>query len=109
MKTYIPIAFAASLIAAAAPVAAQQARPERPYQGLFASGTDGFKHVLTVNGSSGAGVDTNILEAGREAGLIGPVVPTGSNRGSYGIFSAGLSYSMNLEGVNFGASVGTNA
>jgi len=86
-------------------------RPERPYRGLFASGTDQAAQVLTANGSLGVGYDTNPLLNQAEVGLIPGGVPATVSRSgsSFGSLSGGLSYSGAFDSVNVGASLSSSA
>lgn len=93
----------AAIMAAAAPVSAQQARPERPYRGLFGGGVGDAQQLLTFNLSAGGGYDDNVLA---DAGLGGD--PTTAKGGNFGSISTGLNYSFSGTDWSFGASGGAN-
>jgi hypothetical protein len=82
---------------------AQESRPERPYRGLFASGLDDAEQLLKATASVGGGWDDNLA-----ADAIGRNTPVSDvNRqfkGGLGTVSAGLTYSLSLERIGFGAS-----
>src|SRR3954469_19920450 len=96
-----------SALTASAQSLIPESRPERPYRGVYADGTDQSAHVLSVNGSAGTGYDTSATTAAAEAGVPGLGFGTPSSpRGSmYNQFSGGLSYSARFAKFGAGASV----
>jgi hypothetical protein len=98
----------ASTVSAQTP---QESRPERPYRGLYAGGTDDAQQVLTVNGSLGTGYDTNAAANQTEAGLLvdqqAPFIR--SNGSTFSSLSGGLSYSAGFSSASIGASLSSSA
>jgi hypothetical protein len=86
---------------------AQEARPERPYRGLFGGGTDESAHVITASGSVGSGYDTSAATAAAESGLLIPVADVTSGS-MYSNLSGALSYSARLEKFSAGASLSSS-
>ena len=84
---------------------AQESRPERPYRGLFASGVDDAEQLLRATASVGGGWDDNLAAdaLGRSNAVVSDV--NQQFKGGLGTVSAGLSYSLSLERIGFGASV----
>jgi hypothetical protein len=112
MNRIILSAVAISVVLVSAPSASaqtpQESRPERPYRGLYGGGTDQSQQVLSVNGSAGAGYDTNASANQSEAGLLAQ--PTTSADGSaFGSLSGGLSYSGDFSSATVGASMSSSA
>lgn len=103
-------ALACVALSAAAPALAQTPQSQRPYQGLFASGGDNAAESLTVNGSVGAGWDSNIaLEIDDETGLPPTDIFSGNLKGAgYSLFSGALIYANNQQRTQFGASAATS-
>ena len=99
----------AGTITAAAQTPQQQSRPERPYRGLYASGTDEAAHVLSVSGSAGGGYDTSASRAASESGLLTPGNPEGSGGSFYNQLSGGLTYSGRMDRFSAGAALSTSA
>ena len=93
----------AAVLAAGAPVSAQQARPERPYRGLFGGGVGDAQQLLTFNLSAGGGYDDNVLA---DTGVGGD--PTQAKGGNFGSISTGLNYSFSGTDWSFGASGSAN-
>lgn len=84
----------------------QDARPDRPYRGVYASGTDDYAHVVTVDGSAGSGYDTSVVLGETEGiGVIPPADSVASGSGMYSQLTGGLSYSSNVERRAVGASL----
>ncbi len=108
MKSLLIAMFAIGVhFAGVAAVSAQQARPERPYRGLFGGGVGNAEQLLSVRLGVGGGYDDNIL-----AGLIGKsesVSQPGQDGGGFGALSAELAYALNRTRVNFSASVMTSS
>jgi hypothetical protein len=97
-----------SLLACATTAFAQTARPERPYRGLFASGTESWTQSVVASGSLASGYDDNLL-AGARGGNRGAGVVAGPNaRGTFGQGSASLRYSFESEGLSIGASAASS-
>jgi hypothetical protein len=97
-------------LTASAQSPAPESRPERPYRGVYASGTDQAAQVLTVNGSVAAGYDSSATLGARDAGLEGLGVNPGRDEGSiYNSYSAGLSYNARLDRFAAGASLSSSA
>ncbi len=86
-----------------------ESRPERPYRGVYASGTEESAQVLTVNGSAGPGYDTSPARAAAESNLPGIAVPYSTQGSLYNQFSGGLSYSAQLDRFSLGASLSSTA
>ena len=109
MKALVIALFAIGVhVAGVAPVSAQQARPERPYRGLFGGGVGNTEQLLNVQLGVGGGYDDNIL-----AGLTGDSGtssgPAGQTGGGYGALNAELTYALNRTRVNFSASLATSS
>src|SRR5688572_4145324 len=87
---------------------AQDARPARPYRGLFAGGLDDSEQSLTLNASAGSGWYQSVVadEKGRSL-LVGG--GPGDFQGAASTASAVLSYSLNASRASVGASAGTTA
>src|SRR3954466_13401997 len=82
-----------------------ESRPERPYRGVYASGTDEATQVLTVSGSAAGGDDTSAPTAATEAGVIGATNPASPKGSVYSQYSGSLSYSAHLNRLSAGASL----
>src|SRR4051794_4983901 len=80
-------------------------RPERPYRGVYASGTDDAQQVLSASGSAATGYDTDVLLGANDAGLLPGAVPYASGEGRYTQFGGGLTYTSNLSRLLLGASL----
>jgi hypothetical protein len=80
-------------------------RPERPYRGVYASGTDNAQQVLTINGSVATGYDTDVLLGASQDGLTPVAVPYASGEGRYNQFGGGLTYTSDLDRLSVGASL----
>jgi hypothetical protein len=98
----------ALLLVHAAPVFAQAPRPERPYRGLFGSGTADAGQVLTASGSLSTGWDSNIIADATGSSGLGPTQAPAQS-GSLGGATGSLSYSLQTGGFTLGASAATNA
>ena len=87
---------------------AQEARPARPYRGLFAGGLDDSQQSLTFTGSAGGGWYRSVV-----TDETGPsfLVGGGSRdfQGAASSASALVSYSLNASRAGVGASAGTTA
>lgn len=97
-------AFSAALLSVPL-TASAQLRPERPYRGLFASGTADATHELTVNASFGGGYDNDLLADAQGSSTISNEVRRW--RGGLGAFSGGLLYSLQAASVAVDASLGS--
>ena len=84
--------------------ASAQFRPERPYRGIFANGTDGAGQSLTAQATFSGGYDDNILaDAIRRATVI-----RNAQGGGLGQFSGGLSYALSGDRASLNAGAGTS-
>lgn len=84
--------------------ASAQFRPERPYRGIFASGTDGAQQSLSAQATISGGYDDNILaDATRRTSLL-----RNAQGGGLGQFSGGLSYVLNGERASLNSGAGTS-
>ena len=84
-----------------------QWRPERPYRGLFAGGIGETSQLLTAWGSLGTGWSDNLLvDPGTGESLL-PGETGQQFKGAVQTVSGVVSYSLNLDTVGFGATVGT--
>jgi hypothetical protein len=100
------ITFALLLSAWSAGMAdAQTYRPERPYRGLFGSGTDDSQQSLTASGSIGAGWDNDLIA---DAAHLQSTAASDRIKGVLGNASGSLAYALNEERYAFGASAGTS-
>lgn len=108
-RSFPSIVFAAAL--AAAPALAQPERPERPYRGLFGGGVGNAEQLLTLNASTGAGYDDNVLadSSGGTGGGPGGFDPRHARSGSFGQFGGSLAYSLNRTRVSVGASAAASS
>jgi hypothetical protein len=97
-------AFVLAALLCAAPAAAQSARPERPYRGIFGGGVGNTEQLLTVKFAVNGGYDDNVL-AGDSGGVSAD--PRAAKSGGYGQAQSELSYSLNRKRVGFAASLGT--
>src|SRR5690242_2275348 len=87
----------------------QESRPERPYRGVYASGTDQAQQVLTVNGSVSSGYDTNAQLGAVESGIQAISGDPRSSAGSvYTNYNGGLSYTAVMEKLSAGASLSSS-
>jgi hypothetical protein len=86
-------------------VSAQTARPERPYRGLFASGTGDTGQLLTAQLSVGGGFDDDLLANARGTGGVSSAASEG---GVLGQVAGSLAYSLEAGRVSFSASAGTS-
>jgi hypothetical protein len=96
-----------ALLVWAAPAVAQAPRPERPYRGLFGSGTGDAGQLLTATASVGAGFDDNVLADA--LGRSTPVVSSAARAGTVTTMSAGLAYSVETDAMTMGLSAGSSA
>jgi hypothetical protein len=94
--------------ALAASAQPQSARPERPYRGVYASGTDQAKHLVTVEGAAGSGYDTNVLLGETQNGLGALNTPLAGEGGLYNLFGGRLNYASSLNRLGIGASVSSS-
>ena len=83
-------------------------RPERPYRGIFGSGTSEAEQVLSLNGSVSSGYDSNLTAAAAESGVGIGTVPRRSVGGLYQMLNGGLSYSRTTDRVTVGASASSS-
>ena len=98
----VAVAFGLTLLACGP--ASAQFRPERPYRGIFASGTDGAGQSLTAQATISGGYDDNILaDATRRNTLI-----RNAQGGGLGQFSGGLSYALSGERASLNSGAGTS-
>src|SRR4051812_43604703 len=104
MRTVFVAVVLAIVALTATSALAQSSQPDRPYRGLFASGTASADQTLTLSSTVGSGYDGDVLRAS-ESGVErtaprsrGTVVSTGS---------AMLSYSLSRTKFSFGASAHT--
>jgi hypothetical protein len=95
-------------VSCAAPAFAQAVRPERPYRGLFGSGSSDTEQALSVAGSLGAGYDDD-LAANARGGNTANGGDAAPQSGSLGSGSAALNYLLNRGPVNLTALLGTSA
>lgn len=105
MRCFSFVAPAVVLFASAISAAAQDValpRAERPYRGLFASGVDDARQLLTLNASLGGGYDDSVLNASNAGADVRLAL-----RGPFASGSAGAAYTLSLERVSFGASAST--
>ena len=93
-------------VAIAAPVSAQESRPERPYRGLFGSGATDLQQSLRVSGSVGGGFDSNLAEDARNA--LNVNVQGGRRSGAVGQFSGILAYSFSGDVASLSVSAGSS-
>jgi hypothetical protein len=96
-----------ALLLTAVPAAAQAPRAERPYRGLFGSGTGDAGQLLTASGSVGGGYDDNVL-----ADMLNrssAISRGGSRGGTVTSVSGALAYSFDTESMALGLSVGSGA
>jgi hypothetical protein len=74
--------------------AAQSARPDRPYRGLFGGRVDNPERLLTLTASIGSGYDSNVLlDTGAFSGG-GTSDPRIGISSPYGSFAAGLNFTL---------------
>jgi hypothetical protein len=78
-----------------------QFRPERPYRGIFASGTDNASQTLTAQGTLSGGYDDNIL-----ADAFRGTDVRNQQSGGMGQLSGGLSYGLGGGRASFNAGAG---
>jgi len=83
---------------------AQDVRPGQAYRGLFGPNTVTAGEALSLNGTIGAGWDSNLFLLHREEGLFTAQPNTPHSTGSYGLFSGGIAYSRNGDKLQFNAS-----
>jgi len=85
-----------------------QARPERPYRGLFASGPEGTTQSLTANASLSGTYGSNLL-ADASQSKAPPLSDFNTNHsGGGGSASGSLAYSLTRGSLSAGASGGTS-
>lgn len=84
----------------------QTSRPERPYRGLFASGTDSASETLVGNVSLSGGYDDNLRAASGGGRLVDP---DEAQRGVLGEFTGSLSYSRQSDAFTLSASASSGA
>jgi hypothetical protein len=82
--------------------ASAQARPDRPYRGLFGGGAGSSDENLTLSGSAGIGYDSNVISGIGES--RGDEVRHGTVNGG----SVGLAYQLQHSKLSFGASGSTS-
>jgi len=87
------------------PIQTPVSRPERPYRGVYASGTENAQQVLTINGSVATGYDTDVLLGASQDGLTPGAVPYASGEGRYNQFGGGLTYTSDFDRLSVGASL----
>ena len=100
-------ALGVAVLVAATPALAQAPRPERPYRGLFGSGTGDAGQLLTASGSVGTGWDNDVVAD--IVGNSGGVTEGGSRSGTVASVSGALAYSYDTDPMSVGLSVGTSA
>lgn len=101
------IVLSSAALVAAGPAFAQTtqtSRPERPYRGLFASGTDNASETLVGNVSLSGGYDDN-LRAASGGGRI--AAADEARKGMLGMFTGSLSYSRQSDAFTLSASAAT--
>ena len=81
----------------------QASRPERPYRGIFASGTQDSGQSLTANSTVSGGYDDNILADATHRNTIRE-----GQAGKLGQFSGGLNYSWLGQRGELTAGAGTS-
>jgi hypothetical protein len=91
----------------ARPALAQTPRPERPYRGVFAGGTQDAQQLLTFGASFAAGYDTNVLA--RDTSISGVSNALTGRRSRFSQASADLSYAFSSERGSFGATASSSA
>lgn len=85
--------------------AAAQGRLERPYRGLFQSGIQNPDQSLTVNGSAGAGFDTNVIADALYGDDSQPVGhPNSNSSGGVAEGSAGINYALRQDKLSLSGS-----
>jgi hypothetical protein len=94
-------------MAAVTPAAAQNPRPERPFRGLFGSGTLDLEQSLVANGSVGGGWDNNVVADALFGGRPRAGTPSTNADGAVGQASGSLNYSARLSSLTLDASGGT--
>lgn len=103
MSTYrTPVIAVAVVLVAASPLFAQRSRAERPYRGLFGSGSGGEGSSLVATGSLSAGVNDTLGTPAADPGSDVTAAPNGG----FGNVSGGLSYSLGARTFGFSASGG---
>jgi hypothetical protein len=107
-RSFRCFALCAAYLVAAAPVAAQAPRPERPYRGLFASGTGDAGQMLSVNVSLAGRYDDDLLADATGQNTV-TLDPRSTQSGVLGQLAAGMAYSLQGERITLGVSGGTNA
>jgi hypothetical protein len=111
-RTLISLLAGGAVLCSALTVSAQtpQSRPERPYRGIFASGTEDAQQVLAITGAVGVGFDSNAHLGAAESGLLTPTADPRVAEGSmFSNYSGGLSYTATLEKLSAGASLSSSA
>lgn len=79
-----------------APAAAQTARPERPYRGLFGGGLGDADQWMTLKLSASGGYNGNLLMSGAQGeGGSAPTDPGAVRQGSYAQAGGDVSYYLN--------------
>jgi len=106
-STLTAVLAATALCAQAA--SAQQARPNRPYRGLFGGGVAETEQSLTVSGALGGGYDDNILAEGSGIGGGTSVDPRVARKGRLLLANGSIDYSLNRDRFGMSASVGTSS
>lgn len=97
--------WAAALVLAGSAAHAQDARPSRPYRGLFGGGSADAAQTLTAIASAGSGYDTNFLADAETGVAASPFALTRSAGTVYGMLSGSLAYAADTDRVDIGASV----
>jgi opacity protein-like surface antigen len=97
------------VLAGIEPVAAQERRPERPYRGLFAVGSDNSEQLLAATVSVSGAYDENLLAD--RLGFRPSVLrnPNAGRAGWLGIGSGALSYHFDGDRLNITSTAATSA
>jgi hypothetical protein len=95
------------LLVGSSPALAQAPRPERPYRGLFGSGTGDAGQLLTATVTAGGGYDDNILAD--MLGRSGVGTTQDARAGVVSSISGSLAYSAETEPMSLGLSLGSTA
>ncbi len=100
------------LMSISTPVHAQSQRPERPFRGLFGSGSGEWAQSLVVNGSIGGGWDSSIaadIDPQSTTRQLDPAQTPGALRGAgFNLFSGSIAYSFSGDRFEFATSTATS-
>ena len=105
MRDWLSSILVVSMLACASPAEAQW-RNERPYRGLFASGTGDAQQLLTATASLGAGWDDNLVADAFGRQTVSRDL-SHQFKGGVGTGAAALRYTLSRANVGFGATAGT--